>query len=141
MFTYRAGSHRRESVEVRQGQHRRGIGPKSVDADEQHPLVRPTTSKDVAAGIRTRAGDGGVVGRGGGRVRGGGTPQVVREGDERCQGRRGGVAGSGGGRGDGRHRLQGRQEEKDEGRRRWGLHGGQTCERLITLRKITYFEN
>ena len=104
--TYRAGSHRRESVEVRQGQHRRGIGPKSVDADEQHPLVRP--AKDVA-GIR--AGDG-VVGR-----RGGGTPQVVREVDERCQGRRGGVAGSG--RGDGRHRLQGREEEKDEG----GLHG------------------
>ena len=116
MFTYRAGSHRRESVEVRQGQHRRGIGPKSVDADEQHPLVRP------AKHVGIRAGDG-VVGR-----RGGGTPQVVREVDERRQGRRGGVAGSasGGGRGDGRHRLQGREEEKDEGRRRWGLHGGET---------------
>lgn len=111
-------------MEVRQGQHRRGIGPKPVDAEEQHPLVRPT--KDVV-GIR-RAGDG-AVGRGG-RVRGGGTPQVVREGDERCQGRRGGVAL---GRGDGRHRLQGRKEEKDEGRRRWcwGLHGAL----LETLRK------
>ncbi len=108
--TYRAGSHRRESVEVRQGQHRRGIGPKPVDAEEQHPLVRPT-SQDVA-GIRIRGAGDGVVGRGGG-----GTPQVVREGDERCQGRRGGVASSG--RGDGRHRLQGREEEKDDGR----LHG------------------